>query len=62
MTGETLIILALLIPPMGAVLIALTSSRENLRETMTLLTAAALFAVGMTILGRLMRGEQPLTG
>ena len=62
MTGETLIILALLIPPMGAVLIALTSSRENLRETMTLLTAAALFAVVMTILGRVMQGEQPMTG
>ncbi len=61
MTGETLIILALLIPATGTVLIALTSSRENLRETMTLLTAAALFTVVVTILGRVMQGKQTMT-
>ncbi len=62
MSGETLIILALLIPTAGAVLIALTSWQENLREGTTLVTAAALFLVVMTILGRVLDGEQLMTG
>ncbi len=62
MSGETLITLALLIPATGTVLIALTSRQENLRETMTLVTAAALFIVVMMILGRVMGGEQLMTG
>ena len=40
----------------------ITSSRENLRETMTLVTAATLFTVVMTILDRVMQGEQMMTG
>ena len=62
MSGETLIILALLIPATGAVLIALTSWQENLREATTLVTAALLFLVVMTILGRVMDGEELMTG
>ncbi len=62
MSGETLITLALLIPATGTVLIALTSRQENLRETTTLVTAAALFIVVMMILGRVMDGEQLMTG
>ncbi len=62
MSGETLIILALLIPAVGAGLIALTSWHSNLRETVTLVTAATLFGVVMMILGRVMDGEQLMTG
>lgn len=62
MSGETLIILALLIPAVGAGLIALTSWHSNLRETVTLVTAAMLFGVVMMILGRVMDGEQLMTG
>ena len=62
MSGETLIILALLIPAAGAGLIALTSWHSNLRETVTLVTAATLFGVVMMILGRVMDGEQLMTG
>jgi multicomponent Na+:H+ antiporter subunit D len=62
MSGETLIILALLIPAVGAGLIALTSWQSNLRETVTLVTAATLFGVVMMILGRVMDGEQLMTG
>jgi multicomponent Na+:H+ antiporter subunit D len=62
MSGETLIILALLIPAVGAGLIALTSWQSNLRETVTLVTAATLFGVVMVILGRVMDGEQLMTG
>ncbi|MFQ5625502.1 MAG: monovalent cation/H+ antiporter subunit D family protein [Methyloligellaceae bacterium] len=62
MTGETLIILALLVPAIGTVLIALTSRRENVREATTLVTAAILFTLVMTIFSRVMQGEQPMTG
>jgi len=62
MSGETLIILALLIPAVGAGLIALTSWQSNLRETVTLVTAATLFGVVMIIFGRVMDGEQLMTG
>ncbi len=62
MSGETLIILALVIPAVGAGLIALTSWQPNLRETVTLVTAATLFGVVMMILGRVMDGEQLMTG
>jgi len=62
MSGETLIILALLIPAVGAGLIALTSWQPNLRETVTLVTAATLFGVVMMIFGRVMDGEQLMTG
>ncbi len=62
MTGETLIILAMVIPAVGTGLIALTSWNANLRETTTLTTAAALFVVVMIILGDVMAGERPATG
>lgn len=62
MTSETLIILTMLVPAVGAVLIGLTSWQPNIRETVTLLTAGTLFAIVMTILGRLLGGEQLQTG
>ena len=62
MSGETLIILALLIPVAGVVLIAMTSWQPNLRETITLVTAATLFGVVITIFSRVMDGEQLMMG
>jgi multicomponent Na+:H+ antiporter subunit D len=62
MTGEMLIVLALVIPAAGAGLIALTSWQANVRETATLVTAGGLFLVVMTILGEVMRGAAPATG
>ena len=62
MTGQALIILALLIPAIGVILIALTSWQPNLRETTTLVTAVTLFGVVITIFGRVMDGEQLMTG
>lgn len=61
MSGETLIMLALLIPTTGIALIALTWWHQNLRETMTLATAGALFYVVMLILERVLNGEQLAT-
>lgn len=62
MTGETLIILALMIPAVGAGLIWLTSWNANVRETTTLMTAGALFLVVIAILGEVMNGAYPETG
>lgn len=61
MSGETLILLALLLPVAGAALIALTSWQPNLRETVTLVTAGSLFFVVLTLLGKLLDGDQLAT-
>ncbi len=62
MTGEMLIILALVIPAVGAGLIGLTSWNANVRESVTLVTAAALFLVVMFILGDVLGGQSVATG
>ncbi len=62
MTGETLIALSLVVPTLGAVLIWATSQYPNLRETTTLVTAGVLFAIVLTILGRLIDGQELATG
>lgn len=62
MTGQALIILALLIPAIGVILIWLTSWNPNLRETTTLVTAVTLFGVVLTLFCRVMDGEQLMTG
>lgn len=60
MSGALLIQLALAIPFAGAGLIALAWSHRNLRETMTLLTAAALFwVVVVNLLPMVLAGERP---
>lgn len=59
MSGETLIILALLIPTAGAALIAVTGWNPNVRESTTLITAGILFCVVMSILSRVLAGELP---
>ena len=62
MTGETLIILALLVPTVGAALIWATAWNPNIRETTTLVTAGILFIIVLAILNRFMSGEQLATG
>ena len=57
MTGGLLLPGAVLLPMLGALLVALTGRRPNLREAMTLLTGAALFALVGVILGRFRAGE-----
>ena len=60
MTGETLIQLALGLPTAGAVAIALTGFNRNLRETVTMLTAGALFwVVVLNLLPMILNGERP---
>ena len=50
---------ALAVPALGAVLIALAGRWPNLRETVTLATAALLFAVVLTLLPQVLAGERP---
>jgi multicomponent Na+:H+ antiporter subunit D len=62
MTGEQLIILALLIPTFGSLVIWATAWNANVREAVTLITAAALLLVVLEILGRFMGGGEVATG
>ena len=59
MSGSQLIAAALLIPMTGAALIAAARSRPNLREAVTLATAAALFGVILALLGLVLDGARP---
>ena len=60
MTGETLIQLALGLPTLGAVGIALTGFNRNLREAVTLVTAGALFwVVVIALLPMVLDGARP---
>ena len=58
MSGAALIGLALALPLVGAVGIALSNRIENLRESVTLATAAALFACVVAIYHRVAAGEE----
>ena len=59
MTVETAIPLALVIPALGAVLVALTGRWPNVREAVTLVTGLILFSVVLTLVGPVMAGEIP---
>jgi len=60
--SETLVLLALSLPALGAVGIAIASRIPNLREAVTLTVAAANFVVVMTLLTRVLDGERPAAG
>ena len=59
MTSETAILLSLAIPLAGTVLIVLTGSTPNLRETVTIATAVALFLVVASIFPEVLAGQRP---
>jgi multicomponent Na+:H+ antiporter subunit D len=62
-SAATALQLTLVIPLAGALLIALTGRRPNLREAVTLVTAVALFAAVLRVLGALtlVKGVGPIT-
>ena len=62
LTSETLILLALCLPALGAVGIAAASRFPNLREAVTLTTAGVNFIAVMTLLFRVLDGERPTAG
>ena len=51
MSAQGALLLAVLLPLLGAIFIALCDSRPNLRETVTLATAVALFLIVLQLLG-----------
>ncbi|KPK09156.1 MAG: cation:proton antiporter [Betaproteobacteria bacterium SG8_39] len=59
MTGAQLIAAAILLPALGAVCIALAGRWPNLREGVTLVTAALLFACVLALLPQVMAGGRP---
>ena len=56
-----LIVAALLIPAIGAVFIASSGSKPNVREACTLVTAALLFVVVFVMVPSVMQGARPAT-
>jgi multicomponent Na+:H+ antiporter subunit D len=59
MSGELLVYLALLIPSVGAILIALTGRWPNLREAVTLVTSALLLVVVAALTREVLGGTRP---
>ncbi len=59
MSPETLVTLAPLVPLAGALLIALSGRRPNLREAVTLITAGAAFVCVAALLPGVMAGARP---
>ena len=59
MTAETKILLALALPTLGALLISLCGRRPNLREAVTLTTAALLFGDVLLLLPEIAAGARP---
>jgi multicomponent Na+:H+ antiporter subunit D len=57
--SAAMIAAALLVPAMGAALIAVCGRRPNLRETITLVTSVSLFAVVLALLPRVLDGGRP---
>ncbi len=59
LTPEQAILASMAVPLAGALLISLAGRLPNLRETITLVTAAVLLAVVLTLLPLVMAGERP---
>ena len=59
MSPETAVWLALAVPSIGAVPIALTGWSPNLRETITLVTATLLFAIVASLVPEVLAGARP---
>ena len=56
---DRLVLLALLVPFLGALMIPLFAARPNLRETVTLVTASLLCLIVFTLLGPVLAGGRP---
>ena len=61
LTPEMAILAVLVVPVMGALLIALARGVPNLREGVTLVTAATLLACVLSLLPAVLHGERPAT-
>ena len=61
-SSETILALALLTPFIGALILPLLHKLPNLRETVTLVTAAALCLIVLRLLGPVLNGARPELG
>lgn len=61
-SSETILVLALLTPFVGALILPLFHKLPNLRETVTLVTAAALCLIVLRLLGPVLNGARPELG
>jgi multicomponent Na+:H+ antiporter subunit D len=61
LTPELAILAAMVVPLTGALLIALARGVPNLREGVTLVTAATLLACVLSLLPAVLDGERPAT-
>ncbi|MEM8948102.1 MAG: proton-conducting transporter membrane subunit [Pseudomonadota bacterium] len=59
MSAEIAILLCLIVPAIGALLVSLTGSRPNLRESVTLVTAVALFCLVLVVVAPVSAGGRP---
>ena len=59
MSTETAILACLIVPAIGALLVWLTGSRPNLRESVTLVTAVALFCLVLVVVAPVSAGGRP---
>lgn len=59
MTPETAIIASLLVPTIGGLLVSVTGARPNLRESVTLVTASALFGLVLVAVWPVASGARP---
>ncbi|MEM7043536.1 MAG: proton-conducting transporter membrane subunit, partial [Pseudomonadota bacterium] len=59
MSGEIVILACLLVPAIGSVLVWLTGSRPNLRESVTLVTAGLLFCLVLIAVAPVGGGARP---
>lgn len=59
LSSDLAITLTILLPAVATVLIALLDKRPNLREAASLITAGSLFLIVLTLMQRVLAGEQP---
>ncbi len=59
MSPETAILACLIVPTIGALLVWLTGARPNLRESVTLATAFALFCLVLVVVAPVTAGDRP---
>ncbi len=59
MSAETAILACLVVPTIGALLVWLTGARPNLRESVTLITAVALFGLVLIVVAPVSAGGRP---
>ncbi len=59
MSAETAILACLIVPAIGALFVWLTGARPNLRESVTLVTAVALFCLVLVVVAPVSAGGRP---